>query len=57
MYFRLQNLLYCIICTNSRAVSGIYNRERYFCVSFGMFSESDVSIITAILGVSLIDKS
>ena len=57
MYFRLQNLFYCIICTNSRAVSRSYNRERYFCVSVGMFSESDVSIIITILGVSLFDKS
>ena len=42
-YLHLQNLFYCIICTNSRTVSRSYNRERYFCVSFGMFSESDVS--------------
>ena len=28
-----------------------------FCVSFGMFSESDVSITTTILGVSLFEKS
>ena len=53
----VQNLFYCIICTNSRTVSRSYNRERYFCVSFGMFSESDVSITTNILGVSLFDKS
>ena len=57
MIFCLQNLFYCIICTNSRAVSRSYNRERYFCVSVGMFSESDVSIIITILGVSLFDKS
>ena len=33
MYFRLPNQFYCIICTNSRAVSRSYNRERYICVS------------------------
>ena len=57
IYRHLQNLFYCIICTNSRTVSRSYNRERYFCVSFGMFSESDVSITTTILGVSLFEKS
>ena len=57
IYLHLQNLFYCIICTNSRTVSRSFNRKRYFCVSFGMFSESDVSITTTILGVSLFEKS
>ena len=57
VYFHLQNLLLCITCKNSRLVLWGYNWERYFCVSFGMFSESDVFIITTVLGVSLVDKS
>ena len=57
IYFHLQNLLLCINGTNCRLVLWSWNWERYFCVSCWYVLESNVSIITTILGVSFYFKT